>query len=398
MDIVRNIQQFNAGRDPERLALKYQKMRADPFVFLRGSCHLFYDRLPDERLFVRAPAVWICGDLHLENFGSYKGDNRLVYFDVNDFDEAALAPATWELVRLLCSILVAAPGLKLTEPEGEALARTFLAAYATALSDGKARWLERETSDGLIHQLLDTIRNRQRGAFLDSRAPLAGKKRRLTVDGRKALPASAGQRSRVDQFMRDFAQGRDNPKFFKVLDVARRIAGTGSLGGERYIVLVEGKGSPDGNYLLDLKAAAPSALLPHLPVRQPKWKTEAQRIVGVQRRVQAISMAFLEAVKIGKTPFVLRGLQPSEDRVNLAESSRHLRHLEALMGDLGRIVAWGQLRSSGRDGSAIADELIDFGARSKWQHQLLEVARHCAAQTVLDWQTYARAYDDGVFR
>jgi uncharacterized protein (DUF2252 family) len=198
--------------------------------------------------------------------------------------------------------------------------------------------------------------------------------------------------------MREFAQTRANPKFFKVLDVARRIAGTGSLGGERYIVLVEGKGSPDGNYLLDLKAAAPSSLLPHLPTRQPKWKSEAQRIVGVQRRMQAISQAFLEAVRIGRTPFVLRDLQPSEDRVNLAASGRHLRHLEAQISSLGQIVAWGQLRSAGRDGSAIADELIDFGQREKWQRRLLDTARHCAAQTTRDWQTYAQAYDDGAFR
>lgn len=38
--VARTIQQFNAGRDPERLALKMKKMRGDPFIFLRGSCHL----------------------------------------------------------------------------------------------------------------------------------------------------------------------------------------------------------------------------------------------------------------------------------------------------------------------------------------------------------------------
>lgn len=81
------------GRDPERLQLKYSKMRSNAFVFMRATCHLFYDRLPQDDLFKRAPLTWACGDLHLENFGSYKGDNRLVYFDLNDFDEAALAPA-----------------------------------------------------------------------------------------------------------------------------------------------------------------------------------------------------------------------------------------------------------------------------------------------------------------
>ncbi|HAN57343.1 MAG TPA: DUF2252 domain-containing protein, partial [Betaproteobacteria bacterium] len=65
-------------------ALKYRNLRSNPFVFLRGTCHLFYDRLPRDRVLDRAPLTWICGDLHIENFGSYKGDNRLVYFDMND--------------------------------------------------------------------------------------------------------------------------------------------------------------------------------------------------------------------------------------------------------------------------------------------------------------------------
>ncbi|HEY2607653.1 MAG TPA: DUF2252 family protein, partial [Paraburkholderia sp.] len=107
-DIEKIIARFNAGRDPERLAMKYKAMRGSPFVFLRGTCHLFYERLPRDKVLDDAPPVWICGDLHLENFGSYKADNRLIYFDNNDFDEACLAPALYELVRLLTSVLVGA--------------------------------------------------------------------------------------------------------------------------------------------------------------------------------------------------------------------------------------------------------------------------------------------------
>ena len=103
-DVIDAIFGNNAGRDPERLAMKYAKMAQSPFIFLRGACHLFYDHLPDSPLFGDAPLAWCCGDLHFENFGSYKGDNRLVYFDINDYDEAALAPVTWYLIRLLTSI------------------------------------------------------------------------------------------------------------------------------------------------------------------------------------------------------------------------------------------------------------------------------------------------------
>ena len=101
MNIVKQIRQFNAGRDPQRLALKYQKMRTDTFTFMRGSCHLFWARTPMPSVLRKAPAAWTCGDLHLENFGSYKADNRQVHFDINDFDEAVLAPATWDPLRLI---------------------------------------------------------------------------------------------------------------------------------------------------------------------------------------------------------------------------------------------------------------------------------------------------------
>ena len=116
-DVVEQILSFNAGRDPQRLVLKYRNMRASAFVFLRGTCHLFYRRLPDSPLFSTAPLVWSCGDLHLQNFGSYKGDNRLVYFDLNDFDESALAPASWDLVRFLTSLQIGAAIGKLVDVE-----------------------------------------------------------------------------------------------------------------------------------------------------------------------------------------------------------------------------------------------------------------------------------------
>jgi uncharacterized protein (DUF2252 family) len=121
-------------------------MRASAFVFLRGTCHLFYDRLPKSGICKSAPMTWCCGDLHLENFGSYKGDNRLVYFDINDFDEAALAPASWELSRIITSIMVSAHSFDKTTENAKKLSKQLIEAYAEALLTGKARWVERETS------------------------------------------------------------------------------------------------------------------------------------------------------------------------------------------------------------------------------------------------------------
>ena len=397
MDVIRKIQAFNAEREPERLALKYTKMRGTAFAFMRGSCHLFYERLPQSGLFKSAPLTWCCGDLHLENFGSYKGDNRLVYFDINDFDEAALAPASWDLVRMLTSLRIGADELGVKPSHAEGLCGLFLQSFAASLAQGKAYWLERETAQGLVRELLDGLGERSRAAFLATRTRVKGKQRLLWLDGKKALPVSDAQREAVSQFMADFAKTQPHPEFYQVLDVARRIAGTGSLGVDRYAILVQGKGSPDGNYLLDLKQAVPSSLVPHLKVRQPDFESQAQRVVAVQTRMQAVPMAFLHPVLFDGKPCVLRGLQPSEDRVALGQRGQTLDDWKQLVQTLAQLVAWAQLRSAGRDGSAIADELIDFGRDAQWSDHLQQASAACAKQVGEDAARFNAAYDGGAF-
>lgn len=398
IDAVSRVLRFNAGRDPERVQLKYAAMRASPSAFLRGTCHLFYDRLPRDGVFRKAPAVWVCGDLHLENFGSYKADNRLVYFDLSDFDEAALAPATWDLVRLLTSLRIGANGLHADNRRAGALCRVFLGAYAAALALGKAYWVERDTAHGSVRELLDGLRSGSRAAFLDSRTTLKGKTRVLRVDGTKALPASGLQRESVLGFMREFAKGQAEPGQFRVLDVARRVAGTGSLGLDRYSVLVKGSGSPVGCDLLDLKLAMPSSLVRHLKPPQPTWRSEAHRIVDLQRREQAVSMALLQPVFLDETAYVLRALQPSEERISLDRVGENAAELDRLIDTMGTVVAWAHLRGAGRSGSAIADELIDFGRRTKWHAPLLDASKDCASQVRKDAARYNAAFDDGAFR
>ena len=397
-DIVQSIQTFNAGRDPDRLAMKLAKMRTSPFVFLRGTCHRFYDRLPKDGLFDKAPGAWLCGDAHLENFGTYKGDNRLAYFDINDFDEGALAPVTWDLVRMLCSILLAGETVRATANDSIVLCHEFIDSYARTLASGKACWVERETAQGLIRDLLLEIEQRRRVDFLDKRSDCKGKKRAIKLDGKHALPVTLTQRGLVTHLVEEFARTQPDPAFFEVIDVARRIAGTGSLGIDRYAILVHGKGCPDGNYLLDLKRAMPSEIARHSALKQPSWTSEAHRVVAVQRRMQAVSMAFLNPLEWQHSSYILRALQPTEDRVSLADEGLALADIQRVIGSMGHVMASAHLRSSGRQGSAIADDLITFAeARTDWRDRLVDVAQSCADDVVSDWRAYSTAYDGGAF-
>jgi uncharacterized protein (DUF2252 family) len=369
-------------------------MRHDAFAFMRGTCHLFYQDWPaSDKQLNEAPLAWISGDLHLENFGCYKGDNRLVYFDLNDFDETALAPATWELGRWLTSILVAAKSLQISKNDAVRLCQFGLDSYAVALMAGKARWLERETAKGMIRDLLNPLILRNRKAFLDSRTKLRKGRRWIKIDGKRALALDSQERANVMAFAEEFARQQPAPDFYRPLDAARRIAGTGSLGVARYTILVEGRGSPDGNFLLDLKEVIPSALEPFVKHKQPQWQSEAHRVVSVQYLAQAIAPAFLSAVTYQNKPFVLKGLQPTQDRLALEGWNGKLKRMEQVIRSMGEIVAWSHLRGGGRAGSAIADEWITFGNQRDWQSPLLKYATGYAPIIEADWGKYCRKYD-----
>lgn len=386
--VVQSIRDFNAGRDPERLALKYRAMRKSAFGFLRGTNHLFCETVPDSPLLRTAPHVWSCGDLHIENFGSYKGDNRLVYFDINDFDDSALAPCTWDLLRFMTSVHTATDSIGFDDEEASRLCSAFLSAYTGALREGKARWIERATAQGMVRKLLKGLEQRKRHDFLDSRTIRHGKHRSIRTDNGKALPVTTDDRKMVAAFMAGFAAQQPNPAFFTLIDAARRVAGTGSLGTERYTLLVEGNGSPDDNYLLDLKLASPSPLTRRFAALQPHWQSEAERIVWTQHLIQPYAPALLQSVAMEGRPLVLKELQPSADKVQLDQWNGKVGRLEELMTTMGEITAWGHLRGSGRRGAAVADGLIGFGEDDSWPESLAAMARECAAQTRRQWQAF----------
>ena len=386
--VLARIVRYHEGRAPDLLERKYAAMGASPFAFYRGSCQLFVDAWPARTALNDAPAIWSCGDLHFENLGCYKGDNRLVYFDLNDFDEAALLPISWDLTRFTASVLVGAPQLGVSARGAGELAAHYLDEFATALAWGKARWVERETATGMVRELLDAVRERKRKALLNSRTREKHERRRIRVDGVKALEASRADRASVTKLVERLGEERGEKKFYRVVDVARRVAGCGSLGLARWIILVEGKGSPRGNYLLDLKEARAPASTGQSPCRQPQWKTDAERIVAVQRRVQAVSPALLASLKMNGRGFVLRELQPLEDRMRMEAWGGDHENLCDAMTTMGRVTAWAALRASGRDGSAIADDLIAFAAERSWKRAVLAMARRVAERTLAEWRDF----------
>ena len=128
-----SILQFNKDRKPRLVRLKVRRMRADPFTFFRGADSLFCRDWPELRPLDVGPDVLITGDLHLENFGAHrttKGDFR---YDLNDFDEAVVAPCSFDVVRCAASIILASEQWKLRPSQATGMALAYLENYREAV-------------------------------------------------------------------------------------------------------------------------------------------------------------------------------------------------------------------------------------------------------------------------
>jgi uncharacterized protein (DUF2252 family) len=394
-DAIDSIARTNRGRMPQLLRRKFDAMAADPFVFLRATARLSHEAL-DLSALPRAPLAWVCGDLHLQNFGCFRGENRLEYFDLNDFDEAALLPAPVDIVRLLASLLCAAPAMGLADSEARALALHAARTYAAALARGKAFWLERDTATGPVRELLAQTRNRRRRDLLASRTQMRGRLRAMKVDGRRYLAVAQDDpvRELIASALGELSARHDEPRFFLPIDIAFRVAGMGSLGVPRYVALVHGKGSPDRNALVDFKFAVPSAAALAFPRHpQPAWGSEAERVVTAQDWCQAASPAFLGAADLGGHAFLVRELQPVEDRVAIEPLVRHRARLDQTLGEMARLAAWAHLRAAPRRGAAGPAELADYGLQARDRaDRFVAVALHVDAASRAAHARFRRAW------
>src|ERR687889_163847 len=124
--------------DPAAFRRKFRKMAASPFAFYRGSAALFYadqvgEYADDRYLDEHTSRVWIHGDLHAENFGTYMNASGQLVFNVNDFDEAYVGPFSWDLKRFSASIALIGYAKALSDDAITALVRGFAESYLTEL-------------------------------------------------------------------------------------------------------------------------------------------------------------------------------------------------------------------------------------------------------------------------
>jgi uncharacterized protein (DUF2252 family) len=210
------------GKNSALLTRKWTRMAASPFAFLRGASALW------AKLLAGIPGRGVLvGDLHLENVGTFRTASG-VALHVNDFDESFVGPWSFDVARLLTSTLLARSELGVTGLEVVSLTEEVLDGHDAGLAGASAKLPAPLTG------LIEAASLKPEAKFLAKRLEKPG---RLVRDEKTpAAPASA--MALVKKAVQQWAEATKQASAVEVLDVTRRVAGTGSLGVERYVALV----------------------------------------------------------------------------------------------------------------------------------------------------------------
>jgi uncharacterized protein (DUF2252 family) len=317
--------------DPNGFRTKFRKMAADPFAFYRGSACLFYADmadLDDPWADERSSRVWIHGDLHAENFGTYMNSEGTLVFDVNDFDEAYVGHFSWDLRRFVASLALMGWQKALPERSVRDLARRYLQAYVEQVrhyvdsDDDQDFALRLDNTSGAIHEILQQAKLSTRVALLDRTTEIHGRERRF-ADAPTARRLDDAERDRVlqayDRYLGTIPEHKRHPRevFYRVKDVVGRSGfGIGSAGLPAYSVLIEGFNQAlENDVVLSMKlgnVAAPSRVVTDQRVRD-FFDHDGQRTVISQRALQAHADPYLGYTELEDDGFVVAQLSPYEN-------------------------------------------------------------------------------------
>lgn len=334
-------------------AVKHARMTTSAFAFLRGSAGLFYEILRAAPELGRGPEgrAWLTGDLHVQNFGAFRTDDdrdgeTVVVFGPNDFDEACVGPVRLDLVRLATSWLVSLDEHAISSSARVETCRALLEGW-----DRGAHGSARSRTPPVIAQLVDRVEQRTKASMLASFVRGSPRKRAL-LRGEKLWPVSRPLARAVQEALGRYARAHCKSsggalEHFEVRDVVRRVAGTGSLGAERFAVLTTG--GPNGAWLFDVKEEAARSAT--------KLSTGggrgAERVArGIEHAALApprmLGTSVLEHPRGARLSVLVRRLSPQEDKLDPAEVPVEelggvAEHLGWLAGRMHRRGATGSL-------------------------------------------------------
>ncbi|WP_328633735.1 DUF2252 domain-containing protein [Streptomyces sp. NBC_00356] len=399
--------------DPAAFRVKFRKMAASAFAFYRGTACLFYGDVEREQhggpyLDERTSRVWIHGDLHAENFGTYMDSTGRLIFNVNDFDEAYVGPFTWDLKRFAASMALVGYSKALSDEQITDLVRTYAAAYrerihalATGAKSDEVPPFTLDTAEGPLLEALRDARSLTRFGLLESMTEIREFERRF-AEGGGSIELDAATRYKVlaafDGYLETLPEASlSRPDSYRVKDVVgRRDIGIGSAGLPSYNILLEGNSDAlENDVVIYMKQAQTPAVSRHItdPAVREYFQHEGHRTVISQRALQAHADPWLGWTELDGAGQLVAEISPYAVDLDWGDIDEY-EEIAAVVADLGRATATMHAAADDQSGESLvpfsteraidaaiaADEegfaplLVDFahsyGARARADHQI----------------------------
>ena len=341
---------------PKAFRTKYRKMALDPHAFYRGTACLFFHDVTaedDDWAGHGAERIWIHGDLHVENFGTYLNSDGVMVFDVNDFDEAYVGRFTWDLQRFAASLALVGWQKALPSDEVRRLIGRFVRSYlaqvdhycATERDDDFAITLA--NAEGPVLVALQTARALSRKALLDGQTEVTDGLRRFAADATVERLSRTRREKVVKAFERYLetipaSKKFDRELFYDLHDVVAKSGfGIGSAGLPAYNLMVEGYSQAlENDVLLSMKQANVPALSRFVDSSavESYFENEGHRTVVSQRALQVHTDPLVGWTSIDGVGYVVAEVSPYEvdlswDEINEPDDMR------VVVDQLGRAAA-----------------------------------------------------------
>jgi uncharacterized protein (DUF2252 family) len=358
--------------DPAAFRRKFRKMAASPFAFYRGSASLFYadlsgDYRDDNFLDDRTSRVWIHGDLHAENFGTYMNSSGHLVFNVNDFDEAYVGPYSWDLKRFSASVALIGYSKALSDDVITSLVTRFAQSYLTELraiahgGDDAIGSITLENATGVLRRVLQEARLNTRVDLLSQQTTIDDYERRFSLgDGVYDVDSDtrAQVREAFDRYLRTLPK-ETRPVSLHIKDIKlRKGVGIGSAGLPSYNLLLEGHTEAlENDVVIYMKQAQVPAVARWIDDERVRgyFKHQGHRTSESQRALQAHADPWLGFTELNGVGQLVAEVSPYASDLDWADVNEP-EELSGVVADLGRAVA--RMHSVADDESS--HDLVDF--------------------------------------
>jgi uncharacterized protein (DUF2252 family) len=360
------------AQDPAAFRRKFRKMAASPFAFYRGSASLFYaDQTGDYRdssfLDERTSRVWIHGDLHAENFGTYMNSSGVLVFNVNDFDEAYVGPFIWDLKRFCASVALIGYSKALSDDVITELVGAFATAYLTELraiaagGDDAIGSITLDNATGVLRRVLQEARLNTRVGLLAGQTTIDDYERRFSlgdgvydVDEATAATVTAAFQRYLATLPAAGDSVATNIKDIKL----RKGVGIGSAGLPSYNLLLEGHTQAlENDVIIYMKQAQVPAVARWIDDERVRsyFTHQGHRTAESQRALQAHADPWLGYTELDGVGQLVAEVSPYAADLDWADVNEP-EDLGGVVADLGRAVA--RMHSVADDESS--HDLVDF--------------------------------------